>query len=682
MNVGERAAIRDLKKLQEDKEIVIKEADKGGGWGIMPFEAYNKTMSEKLEERFVDVDGQEKPKYPASSSQQLKREYKAIKALVQEGASKGFIGEKDADNAMPAMPTPARLYGNPKTHKQIQPGKTIPPLREIVANSGSNCEGLGKIVDSITRPVDEKAKTFIMDTPDLLRKIEELNRRGAQPVGTHLFTIDVVALYPSVPTSRAPEVLRKRLQAAGLNHELVDWVVRATLVLLKSNTFEYDNGGGPKLYTQADGAGIGQANACAYAGIFMAEVEEQALYRWKKRGGVRMREKGLEWRQRDRAELGDFWRYRDDCLGLFRGTRADFLTLLSALNSVDPAIRFTEEGFGHAVNFLDVRITIGADNKIHTTLYMKPNTKNQLLLPSSAHPPFVTKSSAYSLFLRLRRICSEEETFDEEADKLEARLQNRQYKKEVVRAARQRASLIPRSQALEKVVREKATGGRQHRLVCRYDRRTGPALHGVMQESYEAAAIRDVRMRRWFPHRPRPAFRRGRTLREELIRAKLPQKQVRTRAEAREGREGVRRCSRGQNTARCQTCSILTDHPSAIVKEVEVNGRKVKVEDFITCKTESVIYVLMSRKVPEVCYGGQTGGRVDRRVGQHRRDIINKDETKVVARHFMETGSTVEDLVFVPIKVVKNKNMWARLEIERQFINENNLLDDGLNLNL
>ena len=90
----------------------------------------------------------------------------------------------------------------------------------------------------------------------------------------------------------------------------------------------------------------------------------------------------------------------------------------------------------------------------------------------------------------------------------------------------------------------------------------------------------------------------------------------------------------------------------------------------------------MSRKVPEVCDGGQTGGRVDRRVGQHRRDIINKDETKVVARHFMETGSTVEDLVFVPIKVVKNKNMWARLEIERQFINENNLLDDGLNLNL
>ena len=65
---------------------------------------------------------------------------------------------------------------------------------------------------------------------------------------------------------------------------------------------------------------------------------------------------------------------------------------------------------------------------------------------------------------------------------------------------------------------------------------------------------------------------------------------------------------------------------------------------------------------------------MDRRVGQHRRDIINRDETKIVARHFMETGSTVEDLVFVPIKIVKNKSMWARLEIERQFINENKII--------
>ena len=98
-------------------------------------------------------------------------------------------------------------------------------------------------------------------------------------------------------------------------------------------------------------------------------------------------------------------------------------------------------------------------------------------------------------------------------------------------------------------------------------------------------------------------------------------KTVKTAA-ARERLEGVRRCSKGLNTARCQCCSILTETPAGVVRSVMVNGRDVKVEDAITCKTESVIYVIMSRRDPTRCYGGQTGGRVDRRLGQHRRDII------------------------------------------------------------
>ena len=222
---------KDLKQLQAEKIIVIKEADKGGGWGILPFKAYNDAIQAKLGATYLEADGQEKPKYPKSSPQQLKREYALVKSLVEEGRRKGFIGEKDAENAMPSKPTPARLYGNPKTHKEIQPGCVIPPLREIVSNSGSNCEGLGKLIDSITRPVDERASTFIMDTPDLLRKIEQLNEAGPQPIGTHLFSCDVVALYPSVRTARGPEVLRQRLQLAGLKKELVDWVVESTLVL-------------------------------------------------------------------------------------------------------------------------------------------------------------------------------------------------------------------------------------------------------------------------------------------------------------------------------------------------------------------------------------------------------------------------------------------------------------------
>ena len=150
---------------------------------------------------------------------------------------------------MPSSPSPAKLYGNPKAHKDPREDLGIPPLREIVSCSGSNTEGLGKLVDSITRPVDEACDSFLQDTPHLLRLIEELNATGPQPAGTIIFSLDVVALYPSVPTSRGPEVLSQRLLKAGQPRELVDWVTRCSKALLQCNTFEYDS----NLYTQKDG---------------------------------------------------------------------------------------------------------------------------------------------------------------------------------------------------------------------------------------------------------------------------------------------------------------------------------------------------------------------------------------------------------------------------------------------
>ena len=73
-------------------------------------------------------------------------------------------------------------------------------MREIVSVCGSNCDGLGKIID--LRPVDNMATSFIMDTPYLLRKIEDLNRAESQPPDTRLFSLNVQSMYPSIPTSR------------------------------------------------------------------------------------------------------------------------------------------------------------------------------------------------------------------------------------------------------------------------------------------------------------------------------------------------------------------------------------------------------------------------------------------------------------------------------------------------
>ena len=121
----------------------------------MPFEAYDAAMKEKLGQTFKDENGNDQLKYPPATKQQLAEEWRLLKTLVGEGVREGFVGEKDGAVAMPREPTSARLYGNPKVHKPARADTGIPPLREIVSCAGSNSEGLGKLVDSHTRPVDE-----------------------------------------------------------------------------------------------------------------------------------------------------------------------------------------------------------------------------------------------------------------------------------------------------------------------------------------------------------------------------------------------------------------------------------------------------------------------------------------------------------------------------------------------
>ena len=49
-----------------------------------------------------------------------------------------------------------------------------------------------------------------------------------------------------------------------------------------------------------------------------------------------------------------------------------------------------------------------------------------------------------------------------------------------------------------------------------------------------------------------------------------------------------------------------------------------------------------------------------RRLNKHRRDIKDKAETKAVAQHFMETNSTAAYLQFIPVMVLRNKNMYTK----------------------
>ena len=402
----------------------------------------------------------------------------------------------------------------------------------------------------------------------------------------------------------------------------------------------------------------------------MARVEEEGLKTWKDGAGTEI----------------DWWnRFRDDCLGLWRGSREEFLSFVTTMNQVDKDIKFTSEinWTENKVVFLDLTISINEAGYLETDLYTKPNAKNALLLPSSAHRPSTTKSSVYSLALRINRICSTAKAADQRYIELAERLREREYKEKDIENGVNRAKAIKREDALRKVDKKESEGGRQHRLVTEFDRRTSQALGGILTANYDQMAVRDQRLRKIFPKPPKPAYTRGRNIKEMLCRARLPPDvKVTTRSRAELARNGVSRCNRGLARQGCMACPYITSRPSEVVKTVTIHstGQVLEVEGKLNCKTrEGYLYLLWSSKAPAKQYIGSSDRQPSVRLGEHRRDIENGKVEKAVPKHFQDTRSTAADLVFVPFKRIKAGDRHTLKHFENKAINDFNMIAAGIN---
>ena len=124
----------------------------------------------------------------------------------------------------------------------------------------------------------------------------------------------------------------------------------------------------------------------SYANIFMGKLEKQLL-----ESSI---ERPLSW-----------YRFIDDVDMKWTRNDEELQNFLSRDNNLHPSIKFTHEISNTTISFLDTSSSL-SEGVLFTDLYSKPTDTNQYLLPSSCHPPRVTKSIPYSQALRIGRICS------------------------------------------------------------------------------------------------------------------------------------------------------------------------------------------------------------------------------------------------------------------------------------
>src|SRR5690606_14830915 len=121
-----------------------------------------------------------------------------------------------------------------------------------------------------------------------------------------------------------------------------------------------------------------------------------------------------------------YLRYIDDILIFWTKGKTLLNNFIVNFNSFHPFIKFSHDVSDLKVNFLDV--TIGAQSgQIYTNLYRKPTDKPQYLHFSSEHPHHTKISLPYSLALRCKRICSQEDLLENHFNILKNQFLNRSY---------------------------------------------------------------------------------------------------------------------------------------------------------------------------------------------------------------------------------------------------------------
>ena len=443
-------------------------------------------------------------------------------------------------------------------------------------------------------------------------------------------------------------------------------------LVMRHNIFEFDG----ELYRQLSGVAMGTRAAPSLANIFCAEIDEEI---------VKLAEKYNDKTDIDKNPLLLFKRFLDDMLLLWTGTNADLHKFLSEINNIHPSIKFTATHTkkstqnddtpdcdceaAEGVAFLDTFLSIRA-GRISSKLFRKPSDRNMLLMPTSAHAPHTAKSIPYSLHLRLVRLHTEQEELEESCEELKQLLLDRGYKRGAIKAARDKALAIPRSEALKKVVREKTTS----RVVLAITHHPKlPSVPKIVNRHWRTMVATDPQLKETYPQPPLVAFRRAASLRDKLTRAKLPPRATRAPRPKRD-RRGMSRCPRF-----CQVCDYVKVGKTVKAK---ATGKTVEINAEVNCMHKNIIYAVQCRK--DRCrldYVGASSRMFSTRMGEHLNAVRNNDTSYATGEHFNLPGHSAADMQMTIIELVHDKDPMVLSIREQHYIRLFNAHHRGMNRN-
>uniref|UniRef100_A0A803KAH6 Reverse transcriptase domain-containing protein n=1 Tax=Xenopus tropicalis TaxID=8364 RepID=A0A803KAH6_XENTR len=193
-----------IHSLQNNRDIVIKKADKGGATVILNRDAYVSEALSQLSNLEHYKHLQTDPTWDIKTK---------IDLCISSAFESCIINKKTFDFLTVTHPRIPVLYLLPKIHKNLE----HPPGRPIVSGVGSILQPLSQFVDVYLQEIVKGIPQCLCDTTDFLCKLQNI---GQISPDWFLCSIDVQSLYTSIPHEEGMHYIEEALLNTNTPHSM------------------------------------------------------------------------------------------------------------------------------------------------------------------------------------------------------------------------------------------------------------------------------------------------------------------------------------------------------------------------------------------------------------------------------------------------------------------------------
>ena len=353
-------------------------------------------------------------KVPRMSAQTIERKINEVwrttasDRCVKTSVTKSYIS---TNTDIPAF------YCLIKTHKDGPQLK----VRPIISNKNGPSMRLSWLLSRLLKPLLNTVPAHLENSMQLIEDIRGLESRGGANF-VYPFSLDVVALYTSIPPAEAINAVKEKLQGDANNQHIRPFSpqqVADMLGVIFKNSFLTFNG---MVFKQIGGLPMGNSVSGILAILYMDALEKTVLNSCR--------------------NIGLYRRYVDDVL-LITTTKEEAEGIFKKFNEHTPEIQFEiehpEEKDGiRSLALLDFELRLGEDSKASFSFYKKAAKRDIFPHFSSAMPLTTKNASILNEVKRISERCTDEQDRAAKLSDFQKVLNNRGYPKDTVDRARRR----------------------------------------------------------------------------------------------------------------------------------------------------------------------------------------------------------------------------------------------------